>query len=149
MQAAVNRLAETPSAVKHMIILSDGLAAGSYFVIVYGGQANLALHPETSGLIIPYSREFTDFTANLNLLERLAEMTGSRVIFPDQENIGEILFSKGSEGFQAYRDQLFFLAVIALGFFIAGITFRRLRLPKGYSIRIFSKPKPEIAEKHP
>jgi hypothetical protein len=96
---------------------------GSYLVQVAEGTPEGGLRMATGGLVVPYSPEFRDLEADKGLLERLAAITGGKVILNPPES-----FEPGLP--PAYGDMplAWWLLVAAALLLPLDIAYRRLNL---------------------
>ncbi|BFH64871.1 VWA domain-containing protein [Paenibacillus azoreducens] len=100
---------------------------GSFLLSLEDGSGKSVAMP--SGLVVPYSPEYRIETGNAGKeLERLAEMTGGRVLSWDKP---EQLFAAAPRPSRQLHDLGYELLVAALLLWVADVAVRRLALPWG------------------
>jgi Mg-chelatase subunit ChlD len=100
---------------------------GSFLLSLEDGSGKSVAMP--SGLVVPYSPEYRIESGDAGKeLERLAEMTGGRVLFWDKP---EQLFAAAPRPSRQLHDLGYALLIAALLLWVADIAVRRLALPWG------------------
>jgi uncharacterized membrane protein len=96
---------------------------GSYLVQITEETPEGGLRTTTGGLVVPYSPEFRDLDANQGLLERLASITGGRVLTNPSES-----FEPGLPPARGDMPLAWWLLMAAALLLPLDIAFRRLNL---------------------